>query len=737
MAGLVVNRGRISVTAPKTLPPAAPQQRRRRSFDNTEDLLLLEVARSADEQLDFSNPLILPTRDATASKGSNSRRPSKAASRNASPDEDEHRRSRRPSPGFEDKLPEGVQMAGGLGVVGSKGSSIVEVKGRRPSVRRNSRTAGNGTTNSSRGPDARRRNNSSALRAGANIASSAPDSERPPLGFRRPSLPGPERPPLGSTGAGSAGALAGSTGAPLPPETPQRSGGPNDGSKEVGLRSLAPTMEKLSFDRERSLKNLDLLANTARAVQVFKDALSDSHDGSQERRYCSELNDALVTYDEMCSGLEQDHLTTDQLTSTWKNCRRQDGNRPPGLGDVGDGSNSLSITPSTKKTPTSMRSLASVAGDLRNAASLDSPGNAGKMPTETGDSTDAAENCPVSPSGAGARSTPRSQKIQNHAIGDVVEHFFVSDEDPMGKWIRCKVVNYDGPPYKYDLQVVDPNFSKHGLVGDSIFVEGAEENLLRKAHKFVIGDVVEAWVITDDSPTGRHVRCRVAGTPPFLKYNLTVLERKFSVNQNTDPNLIGIEEKHVREGTQVAEPAAPSGAAAAKRLAQDKPKEGATSRPVSKQGADTVKQSDIPSVPVRDDIDESSCEDDDDLLDQFMEDLFAEYAVTKDNKGRPLMNNMGVRRFFSDFTIEGLSGSLNKIIAIADVSYADEIERQRDMSFRFDLSKAEAKRGLCFKSFCILMDEVYPRGTSRTVLRSHFKTYAGDAHAMKEALADD
>ena len=29
------------------------------------------------------------------------------------------------------------------------------------------------------------------------------------------------------------------------------------------------------------------------------------------------------------------------------------------------------------------------------------------------------------------------------------------------------------------------------------------------------------------------------------------------------------------------------------------------------------------------------------------------------------------------------------------------------MNFRFDLSKAEAKRGLCFKSFCCLLDQVY------------------------------
>lgn len=44
----------------------------------------------------------------------------------------------------------------------------------------------------------------------------------------------------------------------------------------------------------------------------------------EERRVCSNLNDALVTYDEMCRGLAQDQLTPAQLQTAWNNCRRQD-----------------------------------------------------------------------------------------------------------------------------------------------------------------------------------------------------------------------------------------------------------------------------------------------------------------------------------------------------------------------------------------------------------------------------
>lgn len=118
-------------------------------------------------------------------------------------------------------------------------------------------------------------------------------------------------------------------------------------------------------------------------------------------------------------------------------------------------------------------------------------------------------------------------------------------------------------------------------------------------------------------------------------------------------------------------------------------------------------------------------------IDKFMEELFVEYAMTKDNKGNPMMNNMHVRRFFGDFAI----GDAHKVVSLADVCYADELERQGDMNFRFDLSKAEAKRGLCFKSFCCLLDQVYPRGSSRAVARQRFIEYAGDAHAMKMNLS--
>lgn len=125
----------------------------------------------------------------------------------------------------------------------------------------------------------------------------------------------------------------------------------------------------------------------------------------------------------------------------------------------------------------------------------------------------------------------------------------------------------------------------------------------------------------------------------------------------------------------------------------------------------------------------------DEDLDGFIEELFYEYTGrgTRDKKGRPLMNGICLRHFFSDFALT----KADRVIVAADQGYADEIQRQVDMNFIYDLSKSEAKRGLCFQSFMQLLDQVMSRGMARTIARQRFNEYAGNARAMREHLSGD
>jgi hypothetical protein len=121
---------------------------------------------------------------------------------------------------------------------------------------------------------------------------------------------------------------------------------------------------------------------------------------------------------------------------------------------------------------------------------------------------------------------------------------------------------------------------------------------------------------------------------------------------------------------------------------------------------------------------------DDEEIEAFMERLFAEYGGTKDNRGRPLMNNPGLRTFYSAFFCEDDPA---KITSDADSRYDIEIERQMDMHFRFDLSKAECKRGLCYKAFLVLLDQTTQRCVSRRIARKWYHCYAGDAKKMQQS----
>jgi len=138
-----------------------------------------------------------------------------------------------------------------------------------------------------------------------------------------------------------------------------------------------------------------------------------------------------------------------------------------------------------------------------------------------------------------------------------------------------------------------------------------------------------------------------------------------------------------------------------------------------------------------DEDEDEELEDDDDYVDDgviedFIEDLFAAYGTVKDNKGRPLMNNPAVRKFFTDF---GFGVCDVDYICQADLAYANELERQIDMNFRFDLSKGEAKRGLSLKAFTCCMDQVISRGVSRSIAKDLFNEYSGDAERMRRELA--
>jgi len=116
----------------------------------------------------------------------------------------------------------------------------------------------------------------------------------------------------------------------------------------------------------------------------------------------------------------------------------------------------------------------------------------------------------------------------------------------------------------------------------------------------------------------------------------------------------------------------------------------------------------------------------DERVDGFIEEMFVQYCTAKDKRSMPLMNGAGVRSFFIDFT----GAEDGNLVALADVMFEEELERQTDLNFVFELSKADAARGLCFKAFQCLLDQAIPRGTSRRIARRHFHTYAGNAAAM-------
>lgn len=120
-------------------------------------------------------------------------------------------------------------------------------------------------------------------------------------------------------------------------------------------------------------------------------------------------------------------------------------------------------------------------------------------------------------------------------------------------------------------------------------------------------------------------------------------------------------------------------------------------------------------------------------MDRIVQKILAEYHTGEDNKGRPLINNVGIRNFFQD-TFDDKEAK--KAVAWADNAYADEMEKQRDLCSCFDLSKSEAKRGLCLASFSRLVHQVQRGGLSSSTVKDRFAHYAGKGHEQAVKAID-
>lgn len=120
----------------------------------------------------------------------------------------------------------------------------------------------------------------------------------------------------------------------------------------------------------------------------------------------------------------------------------------------------------------------------------------------------------------------------------------------------------------------------------------------------------------------------------------------------------------------------------------------------------------------------------DERLSEFIEGRFVEFSVAKDKQGRPLMTLPYLRSFLVDLmsmsTSCGVKIDTDQVMRLADKQYAEEIERQVDMNFFYDLAKVDSRRGLTFKAFHCLLDQVMPRGMSKKLARAWFDQFAAN-----------
>merc|ERR1712107_413252 len=111
---------------------------------------------------------------------------------------------------------------------------------------------------------------------------------------------------------------------------------------------------------------------------------------------------------------------------------------------------------------------------------------------------------------------------------------------------------------------------------------------------------------------------------------------------------------------------------------------------------------------------------------KFLKGVFAEYATgaSKTSAGNPLMNCPDLKAFFRDFSADAC---YIPTVSKQEMLYYEELELQKDTRFRFDLSRAEAARGLCFETFEILLAKALPNGLAHKMARDLYCRYAGSA----------
>jgi len=100
-------------------------------------------------------------------------------------------------------------------------------------------------------------------------------------------------------------------------------------------------------------------------------------------------------------------------------------------------------------------------------------------------------------------------------------------------------------------------------------------------------------------------------------------------------------------------------------------------------------------------------------------------AYSTELNGQRFMNGPDLECFFEDLkrkTGFDLSSALRVHL------YSDQLQLQKDTRFRYNLSRVESSRGLCFESFRVLLTKaVKPSGVATTFARSKHLRYAGIA----------
>lgn len=92
--------------------------------------------------------------------------------------------------------------------------------------------------------------------------------------------------------------------------------------------------------------------------------------------------------------------------------------------------------------------------------------------------------------------------------------------------------------------------------------------------------------------------------------------------------------------------------------------------------------------------------------------------------GVRLMNGPDWRLFLADWY-----SVTKKPLCMAHVErmFAEELQLQRDMCYRFDLSPSTAGRGLCFGSFQVLVGKALPRGLAQRYAAVKYLQFSGEA----------